>query len=262
MVRILTETEKWNKPWFYNAGVIAKLLFIYICEQSDRAGFWKPNFKQAADTIGVNIEMIEAAFGEIKHQFIQDGNWVWIPDFLYHQGNLPLCSHKNAHKGIIRLLRQHIDGFQGQVRKLLQHYDIPFEETLWHSDGIAMASGKGKGIGKSIGKSKHLEQRNEKFEQFWSAYPKKVGKVVARRAFKKINPSEQLLQRMLSAIEQQKKSKDWQKERGQYIPYPATWLNGERWNDELIRKENQFGTDKNKRQFATTSNIGEEISAS
>jgi len=142
MVRQFTETEKWNKPWFYNASPVAKLLFIYSCEHCDRAGFWKPNFKQAADTIGVNIEMIEAAFDEIQHQFIQDGKWLWIPDFLYHQGNLPLYPEKNAHKGIIRLLRQHIDGFEGQVRKLLQHYHIPFEETLWDSDAMAMASSK------------------------------------------------------------------------------------------------------------------------
>lgn len=142
MVRQFTETEKWDKPWFYNASPVAKLLFIYSCEHCDRAGFWKPNFKQAADTIGINIEMIEAAFDEIQHQFIRDGNWLWIPDFLYHQGNLPLYPEKNAHKGIIRLLRQHIDGFEGQIRKLLQHYHIPFEETLWHSDAMAMASSK------------------------------------------------------------------------------------------------------------------------
>jgi len=142
MPRRFTATEKWDKDWFYQASPIAKLLFIYICEHCDQAGFWKPNLRQTSDTIGVNIEMIESAFQEIQHQFIRDGNWLWIPDFIYHQGNLPLYPQKNAHKGIIRILRQHIDGFSGQIRKLLEHYHISFEETLWDSDAIAMASGK------------------------------------------------------------------------------------------------------------------------
>jgi len=250
MVRQFTETEKWDKPWFYNASPVAKLLFMYSCEHCDRAGFWEPNFKQAADTIGVNIEMIEAAFDEIQHQFIQDGGWVWIPDFLYHQGNLPLYPEKNAHKGIIRLLRQHIDGFQGQVRKLLEHYGIPFEETLWHSDGMAMPSGIVRvksGIGKDVNKVKKKSPSkivDTRFDQFWQAYPKKIGKGAARKSFAKINPAEQLLLRMLSALEQQKKSEQWQKERGRFIPNPSTWLNQERWDDELKMIGNQDGRSK------------------
>ena len=35
------------------------------------------------------------------------------------------------------------------------------------------------------------------------------------------------------ALEAQKASFDWQKENGRYIPLPATWLNGKRWEDEL-----------------------------
>ena len=38
---------------------------------------------------------------------------------------------------------------------------------------------------------------------------------------------------MLAALEQQRQSHDWQKEGGRYIPYPATWLNQGRWEDEV-----------------------------
>ena len=37
---------------------------------------------------------------------------------------------------------------------------------------------------------------------------------------------------MIVAIERQKKSNDWKKDNGQFIPLPYTWLNGERWEDE------------------------------
>ena len=38
---------------------------------------------------------------------------------------------------------------------------------------------------------------------------------------------------MMSSLEQFRGSKDWLKDNGQYIPYPSTWLNQKRWEDEL-----------------------------
>ena len=70
------------------------------------------------------------------------------------------------------------------------------------------------------------------FGQFWAAYPKKKSKGEAERRFAKINPDEQLLATMLTAIEQAKTSRDWQKDGGQFIPNPATWLNAKGWLDE------------------------------
>lgn len=76
----------------------------------------------------------------------------------------------------------------------------------------------------------------ESFEVFWKAYPKKKSKGDAERAFKKVNPGEQLLTTMLATIERAKKSVDWQKDDGQYIPHPATWLNAKGWEDEYLEK--------------------------
>lgn len=68
------------------------------------------------------------------------------------------------------------------------------------------------------------------FEAFWNAYPRKIGKGAAEKAFKKaiFNRIEDLLE----AIERQKKTAQWKKENGQFIPHPATWLNQKRWLDE------------------------------
>ena len=74
---------------------------------------------------------------------------------------------------------------------------------------------------------------SELFEIFWSDYPKKTAKQSALKAFEKIKPDEELLNKMLSSLEQQKKSVQWTKDNGRYIPYPANWLNGRRWEDEL-----------------------------
>lgn len=75
------------------------------------------------------------------------------------------------------------------------------------------------------------------FLTFWEAYPKKQARKVAYKAFQKINPDATLLNSMLETLERQKRSKDWQKEGGQYIPQPSAWLNGRRWEDETIGQE-------------------------
>lgn len=73
--------------------------------------------------------------------------------------------------------------------------------------------------------------REEAFEKFWSAYPRKEGKQKAKAAFEKVNVP---LDVLLNAIEQQKKSAQWSKDNGQFIPHPTTWLNGKRWEDEVV----------------------------
>jgi hypothetical protein len=71
------------------------------------------------------------------------------------------------------------------------------------------------------------------FVRFWSAYPKKMGKQEALKAWVKINPKNGLVEKMLSALEVQRKWPDWNKAGGQYIPRPSTWLNQKRWEDEI-----------------------------
>jgi len=81
-----------------------------------------------------------------------------------------------------------------------------------------------------------VEEKNpcalSRFDEFWKAYPKKKNKGQAEKAFKRINGTS--LDTLLSAIESAKKSPEWTKENGQYIPYPATWLNAKGWEDEAI----------------------------
>jgi hypothetical protein len=71
----------------------------------------------------------------------------------------------------------------------------------------------------------------DRFDAFWLAYPKKVGKDAARKAFDKRKVDVELLATMLAAISAQTKSSMWAKDAGQYIPNPATWLNEGRWMD-------------------------------
>lgn len=81
-----------------------------------------------------------------------------------------------------------------------------------------------------------------RFEKLWQAYPKKIGKGAAEKAFKKYKPDDGLLERMLSALSAQKRSEQWSKDGGKFIPYPATWLNQRRWEDSPEEKESGWKT--------------------
>lgn len=78
------------------------------------------------------------------------------------------------------------------------------------------------------------------FSKFWTAYPKKKDKRRAEKAFKKIKNLEAAFPVLMKALEVQKQSRQWQKNGGQYIPHPTTWINGERWNDEPGPCSSQF----------------------
>lgn len=71
------------------------------------------------------------------------------------------------------------------------------------------------------------------FEDFWAEYPKKRSKQVALKAWTRLAPNKELYNKIMAALLQQKSSAEWKREGGQFIPYPATWLNHGCWNDEM-----------------------------
>jgi biotin operon repressor len=74
------------------------------------------------------------------------------------------------------------------------------------------------------------DEVNYYFDQLWEMYPRKVGKGQARKAYvtasKKIDFFDLLpkLEAYVSTLDGKDK---------QYMPHLATWLNGERWADEV-----------------------------
>jgi len=69
------------------------------------------------------------------------------------------------------------------------------------------------------------------FEQFWKTYPKKVAKGYCKDIWKRKGLT---LDMVIPALTKAIASRDWQKDAGQFIPNPSTWLNQGRWEDEGI----------------------------
>ena len=82
-------------------------------------------------------------------------------------------------------------------------------------------------------RKKNQNENVRDFDRFWAAYPRKTAKPDALKAFLRINPDPETVERSLAAVEKQRASPQWTRDDGQYIPYPATWLNGRRWEDEV-----------------------------
>lgn len=75
---------------------------------------------------------------------------------------------------------------------------------------------------------------DEMFDMFWIVYPKKSNKKGAKVSFKRIKNLKNEFPLIMEALERFKKSKQWTKQNGEFIPLPTTWINQERWKDEHI----------------------------
>ena len=71
------------------------------------------------------------------------------------------------------------------------------------------------------------------FHQFWAAYPNKKSKNDAKKVWFKLKPDKVLLARILDAVDKQSGTEQWQKENRKFVPYPAKWLRGGCWDDEV-----------------------------
>jgi len=74
--------------------------------------------------------------------------------------------------------------------------------------------------------------REDSFESFWAAYPKKRNKGDALKAWRALKPDDALVSAILAAVERARESVQWRKDEGQFIPYPASWLRARGWEDE------------------------------
>ncbi|HGE1973835.1 TPA: hypothetical protein ACGKFT_006659, partial [Pseudomonas aeruginosa] len=94
------------------------------------------------------------------------------------------------------------------------------------SDDVGDRKGKPKS-GKRTTKPNPLDG----FEEFYQAYPKRRDRAKAEKAWRKIDPA--LHPVIMAALPKHCRQRDWLKDNGQFVPLPASWLNGRRWEDEI-----------------------------
>ena len=159
-----SETEKWKDEWFSSLSILEKLVFLFIIDNCDNAGFFELNKRLNSFLIGIDESKYLEAIEGLNRGLIKSkcGNKYFIKKFLFHQKNLPLNIQNNAHKQILFLI---------EINKNLFDYDF---EKLGANKGLISPIGKGKGKGKGLSIEENKEVlssdkeifENLKFELF------------------------------------------------------------------------------------------------
>ena len=108
-----TDTGKWSDSWFIELSPTAKLLFMYICDNCDVAGFFEISPRKIAFDTGIDTRGLQEALKELARGLIysHDGTIVFLKNFVKHQKNIPLNHANKAHRGVIKRLKLYADKF-------------------------------------------------------------------------------------------------------------------------------------------------------
>lgn len=208
----------------------AKLLFIHLMlSADDTARYTGKNFSIRTRCFGgtaMTHEQLEELLKELVTQDlirlyeVECERYVFIPRFKQRVRFIN-SKYPEPPSNINDIPKEKLD--QRQTK------DSPKSDSSQTQDSLKTAEVKRS----EEKRSKHSSPSSDVgFDEFWSAYPKKKSKGDALRAWSKIKPDATLKATILSSISVAKQSDDWTKDGGQYIPHPASWLNGRRWEDE------------------------------
>jgi hypothetical protein len=188
-----------------------------IAEEVDRLYFFSK--MKCDEESAMDMLKLMATTGKLSRDLFNLSQVICSPDLLDSLKRL----YRERHNPIITI--EEIEAFYAS--KVIKP---PINSISPAINSISPADNTQSKVNKS--KLKKSKEQTCAFSQFWNTYPKKKSKGQAEKAFSNINPDEQLLATMIAKIEQAKKSEDWLKEGGRYIPHPATWLNSKCWEDE------------------------------
>lgn len=234
-------TSFWSSETTRTMSEDARALSLYLltCSHGTLAGVFRLPDGYVCEDLQWTPERVCKGFEELLIKGFANRcattKWVWIIKHL--EWNPP--ENPNQKKAAVKLSGQIPDECswkQGFMRDCGQYFGIiqpPKEEPLSNpSETLPQPVAVAVAVKKHI----HPPGGSLPFEIFWKAYPSKVGKGAAEKAWSKakINGSIDLV---LTALEVQKKSPKWIKDGGDYIPNPATWINQRRWEDGTANGE-------------------------
>lgn len=102
MAKRFTDTNKWEDKRFREMEPVEKLLYLYILDHCDIAGFWEIDLELASFKIGVKASRLGKALESLGDRFACNSKTLWVKNFLKHQKNANLNLNNKTHLGIIR----------------------------------------------------------------------------------------------------------------------------------------------------------------
>ena len=143
-----TNAKKWDDVWFSQLTMEQKVMFMYLCDMCDIAGFHEVNKELA--TLQTGIEDVDEVINALSKSVVYNDGYIWIKKYIKHQKNLPINLKNGAHKAIVKRIDEHIDRFP-EVFETLPVSDSAIIKSELKGGGGGGASPPPLGIG--IGKS-------------------------------------------------------------------------------------------------------------
>ena len=163
-------------------------------------------------------------------------------DFVYFQCGGEIRQGCRPHDAIIKRLREvgmSVEDLQKVCTHELKFTTINIEPKKV-SCAVAIEEPKLPRVTPPTVKDNDTENIVRMFMAFWKEYPRHDSKQSAYKKFtnimkgKSTEEQNELLSKMIAAINSQKQSEQWQKDDGKFIPMPTTYLNQARWEDEGV----------------------------
>jgi hypothetical protein len=100
----LSNTDKWSDFWFSQLKPIEKLLFIYLCDNCDIAGFIEINYRKWASDIDTSVKVIEEATTGLRRGVVysKENDCLYLRNHLKHQKHFPLNEKDSVYKPIVK----------------------------------------------------------------------------------------------------------------------------------------------------------------
>ncbi len=118
MAKRFTDTNKWKDSWFQDLPTKYKLFWIYLCDECDAAGLWKPNIRLATFQIGEPFEEAELKRVFCDRITITESGYWFITKFINFQYG-ELSESSKPHLSIIKILHYHkIKGYPKGIHTL------------------------------------------------------------------------------------------------------------------------------------------------
>ena len=115
-----TDEKKWSDKWFRALPPCHKIVWIYICDNCDIAGFYEVDIESISFHTKLNEEDSQGAIKGLMRGYLgaKDSDLIWLKNFLKHQNNNILNSANNCHKGIIKRIQLNLSLFP-EIPKIL-----------------------------------------------------------------------------------------------------------------------------------------------
>lgn len=252
MAKRFYDTGLVDQEWYMNLSTKHKALYMHLLCKCDIAGVFEANFRMMSFYVGDTIteEDVFGAFGNRVIPLANSESKGIMVDFVCFQCGGCINPKVKAHRSILKRLDElnisvdELKSWCNHDLRIAENNDPQIQEEKENASASIPEKEHGEAESASVAEEKSTSKMIAEwlFNSWWAAYPRHDGKKTAHDKFVRLmlnegktqNGMEDLYDKLAKAVAVAKRSDQWTKDGGQFIPMPSTWLNQRRWEDEGV----------------------------